>query len=148
MPNALSLPLLLAAVLALAAPAAAEGKRKPPPPPPDSAADCTFVAFADVPDYLVVSSIVAGVRCDTAKQTISVHGDFSRDGVVFPVLPLVDGTLTCTNTSQCLIVYDLFSLDTTPVAYPGDNVYCATGTGVVGGTTLGPGTACEADPRL
>ena len=151
MTNALRLPLLLAALVALVAlvaPAAADAKRKPPPPPPDSAADCTFVAFADVPDYLVISSIVVGVRCDTVKQSITVSPQFTRDGAAVSVLPLGDAPLVCTNTSQCLVVYDLFSLDATPVAYPGDQVYCASGAGVVGGTTLGPGSACESDPRL
>jgi hypothetical protein len=139
---------LVAAALALVGPAVADGKRKPPPPPPDTAADCTFVAETSVPDYLVVSNIVIGVRCATVKQSISVSSEFTRDGAVVPMLPLGSDTPTCTNTAQCVVAYDLFSLDTTPVAYPGNQVYCASGTGIVGGTVLGPGAACEDDERL
>jgi len=134
-------------VLALVLAPAASAKRKPPPPPPDSAADCAFVAEADVPDYLVVSTIVIGVRCATVKQRISVHSEFTRDGVSVFVLPY--GTdITCTNTTQCVFAYDLFSLDTQPALFVGDQLYCASGYGVVGGTILGPGSACEADGRL
>jgi len=133
--------------LALVAPASAAKRPKPPPPPPDTADDCTFVAEAIVPDYLVISTINVGVRCATPKRSISVHSEFTRDGGFVFVLPY--GTdITCTNTTQCLFAYDLFSLDTQPTPYPGDQVYCASGYGVVGGVTLGPGTACEADSRL
>ena len=56
--------------------------------------------------------------------------------------------ITSTNTTQCLFGYDLFSLDTQPTPSAGDQVYCASGYGIVGGVTLGPGSACEADTRL
>ena len=66
--------LLAAAVatlaLALAAPTVAAPKKPkpPPPPPPDTAADCTFTAQADVPDYLVLATLILGVDCATVKQ--------------------------------------------------------------------------------
>jgi hypothetical protein len=53
-----------ALALALTASAAAAPKKprpKPPPPPPDTAADCTFTAQADVPDYLVLATLVLRV---------------------------------------------------------------------------------------
>ena len=59
--------LLAAAVatlaLALAAPKVAAQKKPkpPPPPPPDTGADCTFTAHADVPDYLVIATLILRV---------------------------------------------------------------------------------------
>jgi hypothetical protein len=44
--------------------------------------------------------------------------------------------------------YDVFSLDNHPEPVTGDQLYCASGTGLVGGTVLGPGSACEDDARL
>ena len=64
--NWLRASVLVCLALALAAPGAASAKRKPPPPPPDSPGDCTFVFEVDVPDYLVLASIVLGVRCELA----------------------------------------------------------------------------------
>jgi hypothetical protein len=55
-----------------------------------------------------------------------------------PVLPLGSESRTCSKATECFISYDLFSLDNHPEPRPGDQVYCATGTGVVGGTVLGP----------
>jgi hypothetical protein len=146
--NPLRTSVLLALVLALAAPPGYSAKRKPPPPP-DSAGDCTFVAEASVPDYLVLASISIGVRCATPKQSISVSAQLTRDGVLLsPVLPLGSESRTCSNATECFVGYDLFSLDNLPEPTPGDQVYCATGSGLVGGTVLGPGTDCEGDARL
>lgn len=139
--------LLLVLALLVASPAA--GKRKPPPPPPpppDTAADCTFAVVPSIDDYLVLATLAAGVQCATTKQSITVTATFTRDGVDVPLIPY--DTRTCTNTAACAIPIDLFSYDNHPVAFPGDQVYCARGTGVVGGTTVGPGSGCEADPRL
>lgn len=143
----------LALVLAFAAPSEALAKRKPPPappPPPDSAADCTLsVTAPDTGGYLVLTMIVGEVRCATTKQRIDVSGHLTRNGVVIsPVLPVGSETRTCTNASACSIVYDIFSLDNHPVAIPGDQRYCATAQAVVGGTVLGPATACEEEPLL
>ena len=142
--------LSLAVVLALALPAAALGKRKPPPPPPDTAADCTISVVAPATDgYLVLTMLVGEVRCATTKQRIDVSGQLRRDGVLLsPVLPAGSETRTCTATSACSIVYDVFSLDSHPVPLPGDQRYCATATGVVGGAALGPVTGCEDEPLL
>ena len=83
--------LLAAAVatlaLALAAPTVAAPKKPkpPPPPPPDTAADCTFTAQADVPDYLVLATLILRVDCATVKQGITVTAtEFTRDGASFP----------------------------------------------------------------
>ena len=147
--NPLRTSVLLAIVLALAAPSVSDAKRKPPPPPPDSAGDCTFVVEASVPDYLVLASISLGVRCATPKQSISVNAQLTRDGVLLsPVLPLGSESRTCSNATECFVVYDLFSLDNFPEPTLGDQVYCATGSGLVGGTVLGPGMACEEDARI
>jgi hypothetical protein len=151
MQRAFGIPVLVVLVLALAAPALAAPKKpkpKPPPPPPDSAADCTFVVEPFVPDYLVLASIVAGVDCETTKQRIDVATELTRDGVRVPILPLGGDTPTCTNTSDCFVVFDLFSFDNHPVAFPGDQVYCASGSGVVGGVTVGPRSGCEQDGRI
>jgi hypothetical protein len=143
---------LLAAALvtALAAPTFATGKRKPPPPPPpppDTAADCSLVVEPSISDYLVLSTLNVEVRCATTKQTITVTGtSFTRDGVEVPMIPF--DTRTCSNTDVCVFAIDLFSYDTTPVAFPGDQRYCVSGFGVVGGQLLGPGSACENDARL
>ena len=143
--------LLLCALLcvALAVPAASAAKRKPPPPPPpppDSAADCTFFVEPAIEDYLVLSTLDVGVRCATAKQRITVTADFTRDGADVPLIPY--DTLTCTGTDTCVIAIDLFSYDNHPVAFPGDQRYCASGSGLVGGTVVGPGSGCEEDARL
>ena len=145
--------LSLALVLALAAPSAALAKRKPPPPPPpppDTAADCALSVVApDTGGYLVLTMIVGEVRCGTTKQRIDVSGQLTRDGVVIsPVLPAGSETRTCTNASACNVVYDIFSLDMHPVPIPGDQRYCATARGVVGGTVLGPASGCEQEPLL
>jgi hypothetical protein len=141
---------VLVLALALAAPGAAVGKRKPPPappPPPDSAADCSFVVQPSIDDYLVVATLLVGVRCDTAKQRIDVTvTEFTRDGVAVPLLPT--NLRTCTGASECFAGIDLFSYDNHPVAFPGDQLYCATGVSVVGGVTLGPRSGCELDPRI
>jgi hypothetical protein len=138
-----------ALTLALAAPAVAAPKKKPKPPapPPDTADDCTFTAQADVPDYLVLATLILRVDCATVKQTITVTAsDFTRDGVSVPLIPY--DTLTCSSTSTCVIGIDLFSYDNHPVAFPGDQRYCASGSGLVGGRVLGPAGACEDDPRI
>jgi hypothetical protein len=139
-----------ALALALAAPAAAAPEKprpKPPPPPPDTATDCTFTAQADVPDYVVLATLILRVDCATVKQTISVTGsEFTRDGVSVPLIPY--DTLTCSNTSACLIAIDLFSYDNHPAAFPGDQRYCASGFGLVAGTVLGPASVCENDSRI
>jgi hypothetical protein len=142
---------LFVLAIALAAPGAAAGKRKPPPPPPpppDSAADCTFVVEPSIDDYLVLASIVAGVRCDTTKQRIDVTTELTRDGVRVPILPLGGDTPTCLNRSSCLVVFDLFSFDNHPVAFPGNQLYCVSGSGLVGGRVVGPGAGCELDMRI
>ena len=138
-----------AAVLALAAPAAAAPKKPkpPPPPPPDTAADCTFTAQADVPDYLVLATLVLRVDCATAKQRITITAsEFTRDGVALPLIPF--DTRICSNTSTCIYGIDLFSYDNHPVAFPGDQRYCVRGSGLVGGTVLGPAGVCETDGRI
>ena len=138
-----------ALMLALAAPAVAAPKKKPKPPlpPPDTADDCTFAAQADVPDYLVLATLILRVDCATVKQTITVTAsEFTRDGVAVPLIPY--DTLTCSSTSTCVIGIDLFSYDNHPVAFPGDQRYCAGGSGLVGGRVLGPAGAGEDDPRL
>jgi hypothetical protein len=142
---------LFVLALALAAPGAATGKRKPPPPPPpppDSGADCTFVVEPSIGDYLVLASLVAGVRCDTTKQRIDVATELTRDGAGVPILPLGSDTPTCLNTSSCFVVFDLFSFDNHPVAFPGNQLYCASGSGLVGGRVVGPGSGCELDERI
>jgi hypothetical protein len=142
--------LSLVLVLALAAPSAALAKRKPPPPPPDSAVDCVLsVTSPDTDGYTVLTMIVGEVRCATTKQRIDVTGELTRDGVlVSPVLPTGSETRACTNTSVCSIAYDVFSLDSHPVPMAGDQRYCATAAGVVGGTAIGPASACEEEPLL
>lgn len=142
--------LSLVLLLALASPSAALAKRKPPPPPPDSAADCVLSATSpDTDGYIVLTMIVGEVRCVTTKQRIDVTGELTRDGVLLsPVLPTGSETRTCTNTSVCSIAYDIFSLDSHPVPVAGDQRYCATAAGVVGGTAIGPASACEDEPLL
>jgi hypothetical protein len=136
-----------ALVVVLSLPTLAAGKRKPPPPPPDSAADCTFFVEPSIDDYIVLATLAVGVRCATTKQRITVTASsFTRDGATVPLLPY--DTLTCTNTSSCAIGIDLFSYDNHPVAFPGDQRYCATGFGVVGGQVVGPRSGCEEDPRI
>ena len=141
----------LGLVLVLASGAAA-GPKKPhpqqPPPPPDTADDCTFVAEAPFSDYLVLSFLNIGVQCATVKRSISVTSQLTRDGTVVPILPLGAESPTCTNTTSCIVSFDLFSFDNHPIAFPGDQLYCGSGSGTVGGRTLGPGSACEGDPRL
>jgi hypothetical protein len=138
-----------ALVLVLAAPVAAAPKKpKPPPPrPPDTADDCTFSVEASVPDYLVLATLNLRVQCATVKQSITVTAsEFTRDGVAVPLIPY--DTITCAGTSVCGIGIDLFSYDNHPVAFPGDQLYCASGSGVVGGRVLGPAAGCENDPRI
>jgi hypothetical protein len=140
-----------AIVLALAAPAVAAPKKPhphQPPPPPDTADDCTFVAEAPFSDYLVLSFLNIGVQCATVKGSISVSSQLTRDGAVVPILPLGAESPTCTNTTSCVVSFDLFSFDNHPIAFPGDQLYCGSGSGVVGGRVIGPGSACETDPRL
>lgn len=147
----LRLYVLLLLVLALAAPGAAVGKRKPPPPPPpppDSAADCSFVVVPSIDEYLVLATLIAGVQCETTKQRIDVSTEFTRDGVRVPILPLGADTPTCLNRSSCFVAFDLFSYDNHPVAFPGDQLYCTSGSGVVGGLVVGPGAGCELDERI
>jgi hypothetical protein len=139
-----------ALAFALAVPAAGAPKKpkpKPPPPPPDTAADCTFTAEADVPDYLVLATLILRVDCATVKQQITVKATaFTRDDAALPLIPF--DTRTCSNASTCVYAIDLFSYDNHPVASPGDQQYCANGFGLVGGRTLGPAQACESDSRI
>ncbi len=149
--RALRMCVLLVLALALAAPSVAIGKRKPPPPPPpppDSAADCSFVVEPSIDDYLVLATLVAGVRCETMKQRIDVSTEFTRDGVPVPILPLGLDKPTCLNRSSCFVAIDLFSYDNHPIPFPGDELYCVSGSGVVGGRVVGPGSGCEFDERL
>jgi hypothetical protein len=149
--RALRVPLLVILAVALAVPAGAAAKRKPPPPPPpppDSAADCSFVVFPAIDDYIVLASLVAGVRCETVKQRIDVTTQLTRDGVDLPMLPVGANTPTCTKMSSCFVTFDLFSYDNHPVAFPGNQVHCARGSGVVGGQVVGPGFGCESDERI
>jgi hypothetical protein len=138
---------VLSLVLAVPAVAAPKKRPKPPPPPPDTADDCTFTAQADVPDYLVLATLSLRVECATVKQSITVSAsEFTRDGVSVPLLPY--DTFTCSSTSTCVFAIDLFSYDDHPVALPGDQLYCASGSGVVGGRLLGPAAGCETDPHI
>jgi hypothetical protein len=149
--SALRVSVLLILALALAVPGVAAGKKKPPPPPPpppDSASDCTFVVVPAIDDYIVLASLVAGVQCQTAKQRIDVTTQLSRDGVDLAMLPVGANTPTCVNSSSCFVAFDLFSYDNHPVAFPGDQLYCARGSGLVGGRVVGPGSGCEFDPRI
>jgi hypothetical protein len=150
--SALRLSVLFALTLALAVPGIATGKRKPPPPPPpppDSAADCALVVEPSIDDYIVLATLLVGARCDTTKQRIDVTAaEFTMDGVSVPLLPVGAESRTCTGASACFVAIDLFSYDNHPVAFPGDQLYCATGFGVVGGRTLGPGSGCEHDARI
>jgi hypothetical protein len=149
MVKALRTSTFLAVVVMLATPALSDAKPKPPPPPPDSAGDCTLVVEAAVPDYVVLASLNVGVRCATVKRSISVQSQLTRDGILMsPVQPIGSERRTCSNAAECFVGYDLFSLDNHPIPTLGDQVYCATGTGLVGGNVLGPSTACEADARL
>jgi hypothetical protein len=111
--SALRLSVLFALTLALAIPGIAAGKRKPPPPPPpDSAADCTFVAEPSIDDYLVLASLLVGVRCESTKQRIDVTAtEFTRDGVSVPMLPVGAERRTCTGANACFVAIDLFSYD-------------------------------------
>jgi hypothetical protein len=147
----LALCVSLGLVLVMATGAAAARKKPPPhqpPPPPDTADDCTFVAEAPFSDYLVLSFLNVGVQCATVKRSISVTSQLTRNGVVVPILPLGAESPTCTNTTSCVVSFDLFSFDNHPVAFPGDQLYCGSGSGVVGGRVIGPGSACETDSRL
>jgi len=147
MPRPLRSAVVLVFALALAAPAlSAPSKRRPPPPPPDTAGDCQAVVQPSIGDYLVLATLEAGVRCATTKQRITVTARFTRDGADVALVPY--DTVTCTNSSACFVAIDLFSYDNHPVPFPGDQVYCATATGVIGGTTVGPGSGCEEDARL
>mgnify|MGYP003527408862 FL=1 len=150
--SALRMSALFALTLALAIPGIAAGKRKPPPPPPpppDSAADCTFVVEPSIDDYLVLASLLVGVCCESTKQRIDVTAtEFTRDGVSVSMLPVGAERRTCTGANACFVAIDLFSYDNHPVPFPGDQLYCASGFGLVGGRTLGPGTGCEQDARI
>jgi hypothetical protein len=141
---------LLAATVALALAAPALSNRKPPrppPPPPDTAADCTFFVEPSIDDYLVLATLNVGVRCASTKQRIAVTAtSFTRDGAAVPLIPY--DTVTCSGTNTCVLAIDLFSYDNHPVAFPGDQQYCASGLGVVGGQVVGPCSGCESDPRL
>src|SRR5262245_9021500 len=146
MAGVVRLSIFLVLALALSA-SVADGKRKPPPPQPDSAADCTFSVEPSISDYLVLSFLDVNVRCQTTKRQIFVSASsFTRDGVDVSLLPT--NSRTCTDTNWCSLAIDLFSYDNHPVAFPGDQRYCASGSGVVGGVVLGPGSGCEEDPRL
>jgi hypothetical protein len=142
--------MLVAATVALALAAPAVAKRKPPPPPPpppDTAADCTFFVEPSIDDFLEVATLNVGVRCASTKQRIAVTAtSFTRDGAAVPLIPY--DTVTCSGTNTCVLGIDLASYDNHPVAFPGDQQYCASGFGVVGGQVVGPGSGCETDPRL
>jgi hypothetical protein len=149
MTSAFRLSVLLISALALALATPALSKRKPPPPPPpppDSAADCSFFVQPSIDDYLVLATLSVGVRCETTKRTISVTAAFTRDGVAVPLIPY--DSLTCSSTNVCVIGIDLFSYDNHPIAFPGDQRYCASGSGLVGGRVVGPGSGCEEDARI
>ena len=88
-----------------------------------------------------------GVRRASTKQRIAVTAtSFTRDGAAVPLIPY--DTVTCSSTTTCVLAIDLFSYDNHPVAFPGDQQYCASGSGVVGGQVVGPGSGCESDARL
>ena len=140
--------LLAVVALGLAAPAVAKRKPPPPPPPPpDTAGDCTFFVEPAIDDFLEVATLNVGVRCDTTKQRVAVTAtSFTRDGASLPLIPY--DSIICAGTNTCVLAIDLFSYDNHPVAFPGDQQYCASGFGVVGGQVVGPGSGCESDPRL
>jgi len=95
----------------------------------------------------LLASLNLSVRCATMKQTITVTAtSFTRDGADVPLIPY--SSFTCSGTSACTLSIDLFSYDTTMVAHPGDQRDCASGFGIVGGQTVGPSSACEADSRI
>ena len=96
----------------------------------------------------MLASIVVGVRCETTKQRIDVTAELTRDGVNVPLIPLGSDTLTCSLKSSCLVLMDLFSLDNHPSSFPGDQLYCASGSAVVGGVVVGSGSGCEHDQRI
>ena len=102
-----------------------------------------------IDDYLVLATLLVGVRCESTKQRIDVTAtEFTRDGVSVPMLPVGAERRTCTGANACFVAIDLFSYDNHPVAFAGDQLYCASGFGVAGGRTLGPGSGCEHDARI
>ena len=113
--SALRLSVLFALSMRWRFPASPAGKRKPPPPPPpppDSAADCTFVVEPSIDDYLVLASLLVGVRCDSTKQGIDVTAtELTRDGASVSMVPLGAERRTCTGANACFVAIDLFSYD-------------------------------------
>ena len=97
----------------------------------------------------MLATLSVGVRCETTKQRIDVTATgFTRDGVSVPILPVGAESRTCSGANACYVAFDLFSYDTQPLAFPGDQLHCATGSGVVGGLIVRPGSGCELDPRI
>jgi hypothetical protein len=64
------------------------------------------------------------------------------------MLPVGADRRIYSNGSACFLTIDLFSYDNHPVAFPGDQLYCASGSGVVSGRVVGPGSGCEHDARI
>ena len=107
-------------------------------------ADCTFTAQADVPDYLVLATLILRVDCATVKRGSPSPPSDARDGASF-LIPF--STSRARTRRRASTGIDLFSYDNHPVASPGDQRYCASGR-ARRGRTLGPAGACESDPRL
>jgi hypothetical protein len=95
---------------------------------------------------LVLASLDVGVRCATPKRSISVSAQLTRDGIPTPVLPAGAEGRTCANVAEWFVGCDLFSLDNHPEPVTGDQLYCASGTGLVGGTVLGPARLARMTP--
>jgi hypothetical protein len=117
---------LLGLVVVLAAPA-----RGAAPEP----GGCTLTAD---PPFFYAGMVFAPaeIRCVTPQSKLRVRTQLTRDGVA-----VAENTRDCHRTTGCLNTVGSFTVDSA-----GDQLWCTTAWGWVGGQSLGSATRCEAEP--
>jgi hypothetical protein len=117
---------LLGLVVALAAPA-----RGAAPDP----RGCTLTAD---PPFFYAGMVFAPaeIQCAAPQSKLRLRTQLTRDGVA-----VAENTRDCHRTAGCLNTVGSF---TTDVA--GDQLWCTTAWGWVGGQSIGAATRCEAEP--
>jgi hypothetical protein len=98
-------------------------------------ASCTLTADAPF-FYAGMVFAPAELGCTSVQSKLRVRTQLTRDGVA-----VADNTRDCHRSSRCYNTVGSFVTDV-----PGDQVWCTTAWGWVGGHSIGSATRCEAEP--
>jgi hypothetical protein len=100
-----------------------------------AASSCTLTAD---PPFFYAGMVFApaSVECTAPQSKLRVRTQLTRDGVA-----VAENSRDCHKTARCLNTVGSFTIDDA-----GDQLWCTTAWGWVGGQSVGSATRCEAEP--